>query len=122
MFRNRLLLAAAVLGGTLFLGSMVQAAPPVRPMPRPPVVVNRPALPNPAPNNRMPGWDWWRTYPYSPYNAWRNPYWYYPYTPYVVPPYYYYGAGYYNGVSTYSNDGNLPPVPMPAAPAVPAVP
>ena len=40
----------------------------------------------------MPGWDWWRTYPYSSYNAWRNPYWYYPYTPYVVYPYYYQGV------------------------------
>jgi uncharacterized protein (TIGR03000 family) len=26
------------------------------------------------PPNRMPGWDWWRTYPWSPYNYGRNPY------------------------------------------------
>jgi uncharacterized protein (TIGR03000 family) len=32
----------------------------------------------------MPGWDWWRIYPWSPYNYGRNPYnpaWY----PYVAP-------------------------------------
>jgi uncharacterized protein (TIGR03000 family) len=26
------------------------------------------------PPNRMPGWDWWRTYPWSPYKYGRNPY------------------------------------------------
>jgi uncharacterized protein (TIGR03000 family) len=26
------------------------------------------------PGNRMPGWDWWRIYPWSPYNYGRNPY------------------------------------------------
>jgi uncharacterized protein (TIGR03000 family) len=43
----------------------------------------------------MPGWDWWRTYPWSPYNYGRNPYnpiiYPYPYVagyPYpVYPPY-----------------------------------
>jgi uncharacterized protein (TIGR03000 family) len=30
----------------------------------------RPAFPP----NRMPGWDWWRIYPWSPYNYGRNPY------------------------------------------------
>jgi uncharacterized protein (TIGR03000 family) len=34
----------------------------------------------PYPPNRMPGWDWWRTYPWSPYNYGRNPY-----NPIVVP-------------------------------------
>jgi hypothetical protein len=47
------------------------------------------------------GSDWWKIYPWSPYNAWKNPYWYppyntnypyppdqaYPYTPYPAPPY-----------------------------------
>jgi hypothetical protein len=39
------------------------------------------------------GSDWRRTYPWSPYNAWSNPYWYppynrsYPYPPYQVYPY-----------------------------------
>ena len=59
-------------------------------------------------NNHMPGWDWWRIYPYSPYNYGRNPYNpiitpypnpYYPppyYGPYYNPPYvspYVYGPG-----------------------------
>jgi uncharacterized protein (TIGR03000 family) len=47
------------------------------------------------PPNRMPGWDWWRIYPYSPYNYGRNPYnpIVYPYvapypvySPYYAPP------------------------------------
>jgi uncharacterized protein (TIGR03000 family) len=45
-------------------------------------VVARPVYPR----SRMPGWDWWRTYPWSPYNYGRNPYnpaWYgYPYPAY----------------------------------------
>jgi uncharacterized protein (TIGR03000 family) len=42
--------------------------------------------PQPFPPNRMPGWDWWRIYPWSPYNYGRNPYnpAIIPY-PYVVP-------------------------------------
>ena len=37
--------------------------------------------------NRMPGSDWWRIYPWSPYNAWNNRYWYPPYNPnYPYPP------------------------------------
>jgi hypothetical protein len=45
-------------------------------------------------NGVRPGSDWWRIYPWSPYNAWRNPYWYppynkfYPYPPYQAYPYY----------------------------------
>jgi uncharacterized protein (TIGR03000 family) len=38
---------------------------------------------------RMPGWDWWRTYPWSPYNYGRNPY-----NPIVVPPPYVMPYGY----------------------------
>jgi uncharacterized protein (TIGR03000 family) len=54
-----------------------------------------------TPSNRMPGWDWWRTYPWSPYNYGRNPYnpIVYPYVepypvlmPYAEP----YGYGAYN--------------------------
>jgi uncharacterized protein (TIGR03000 family) len=45
----------------------------------------------------MPGWDWWRIYPWSPYNYGRNPYnpIVYPYVqPYpVYQPYYDYGGG-----------------------------
>lgn len=33
------------------------------------------------PPGHMPGWDWWRTYPWSPYNYGRNPY-----NP-IIPPY-----------------------------------
>jgi uncharacterized protein (TIGR03000 family) len=34
-----------------------------------------------------PGQDWWRIYPWSAYNAWRNIYWYPPYnTNYPFPP------------------------------------
>lgn len=44
------------------------------------VRVNRPV--NNLSINHPPGWDCWRTYPWSPYNAWRNrywnPYWCYP--------------------------------------------
>ena len=42
------------------------------------------------PPNRMPGWDWWRIYPWSPYNYGRNPYnpaWV-PYPYYAPYPYY----------------------------------
>jgi uncharacterized protein (TIGR03000 family) len=42
--------------------------------------------PSPFPPNRMPGWDWWRIYPYSPYNYGRNPYNPIIY-PYYVDPY-----------------------------------
>jgi uncharacterized protein (TIGR03000 family) len=37
----------------------------------------------------MPGWDWWRTYPWSPYNYGRNPYnpAYVAYPVYAYPPY-----------------------------------
>ena len=43
--------------------------------------LGRPLVRRPVyPPNRMPGWDWWRTYPWSPYNYGRNPY-----NPIVVP-------------------------------------
>lgn len=44
--------------------------------------------PNRINPNHPPGWDWWRIYPWSPYNAWRNPYWYPPYNWYY-PTWYY---------------------------------
>jgi uncharacterized protein (TIGR03000 family) len=59
--------------------------------------------------NHMPGWDWWRIYPWSPYNYGRNPYnpIIYPYiqpypvyTPYPVP--------YSYGVPDYSYDQGAP--------------
>jgi uncharacterized protein (TIGR03000 family) len=59
---------------------------------RPLYRVYRPAVYAP---NRMPGWDWWRTYPWSRYNYGRNPYnpaivpypYVYPYSYPVYPPY-----------------------------------
>jgi len=119
MFRK--LLFSAGLGGAFWFGSAgsAQAAPPAfRPMPQPPVV-NRPGLPNPIPNPRPPGWDWWRTYPWSNYNAWRNRYWYYPYTPYVVPPYYYPAAA--PSVNNYYYPDTTV-APVPAVPSVPVQP
>src|SRR5262249_8108521 len=68
----------------------------VRPNPHP---LTRPTV-HPQYNGTRPiGWDWWRIYPWSPYNAWKNSYWYppyntnypfppdgaYPYNPYLVP-------------------------------------
>jgi uncharacterized protein (TIGR03000 family) len=69
--------------------------------------------------NRMPGWDWWRTYPWSPYNYGRNPYnpaWY-PYPAYYTQPYPVYipsGPTMYTGSATYSDsaypgDGTMYP-------------
>jgi hypothetical protein len=72
-----------------------------------PVIINRPSVvpasrpayqpavyPNYNGGSRPIGWDWWRTYPYSNYNAYRNLYWYppynynYPYAPASAYPYY----------------------------------
>lgn len=73
------------------------------------------------PANHMPGWDWWRIYPYSPYNYGRNPYnpiilpYPYPYPyPYVLPqPYPVYVPSYGTASSG---------LPVPAVPPVPPVP
>ena len=57
---------------------------PVRPNPLP---QNRPTVYPPFNGTRPIGEDWWRTYPWSPYNAWKNPYWYPPYNNnYPYPP------------------------------------
>jgi hypothetical protein len=46
------------------------------------------------PGNQPIGGDWWRINSRSPYNPWRNPYWYpphshyYPYPPIQMYPYY----------------------------------
>jgi uncharacterized protein (TIGR03000 family) len=72
-----------------------------------------------------PGWDWWRIYPWSPYNYGRNPYnpaWVpygypspYPYTNYYPPPYY---PGYASGPgpSYYSGGTPTPSVNMMSIP------
>jgi hypothetical protein len=57
---------------------------PVRPNPLP---LDRPTVSPPSIGTRPLGEDWWRTYPWSPYNAWKNPYWYPPYNNnYPYPP------------------------------------
>jgi len=79
-------LCGLLVGG--FLVGQAMAAPPKqvigRPMPGPGGMV-MPNLTPPSPlgqnispygpnNQHMPGWDWQRTYPWSPYNYGRNPY------------------------------------------------
>src|SRR5262249_28710098 len=94
--RYGLALAAGCLTVVAVSAQPVCAAPPAglhRPN-VPPVYVPRNPLPvrppagNPYYNGTRPiGGDWWRTYPWSPYNAWRNPYWYPPYNNnYPYPP------------------------------------
>src|SRR5262249_21523666 len=122
--RNILGLAA---GGLLLVAASAEpagaaqyvAARPANPSPKPPVRARpapaaqygvaarpgvasaqvRPTVNLPYNGTRPIGGDWWRIYPWSPYNAWRNPYWYppynsyypfppdgaYPYNPYPVP-------------------------------------
>jgi uncharacterized protein (TIGR03000 family) len=92
---KRVYMAAFVLGCLFALAAPAHAGlfrpgPPFRPI-TPPL---RPATPPMRPDidpNRMPGWDWWRIYPWSPYNYGRNPYnpiiIPYPY-PYPYPPLY----------------------------------
>src|SRR5262249_23128591 len=69
-----------------------------------------PPISPPNRETRMPGSDWWRIYPWSPYNAWRNPYWYppynrnYPYPPDVAYPVYPYPV---------PQPVPLPPLPIP---------
>ena len=49
--------------------------------------LNQSALNHSAHYGSQPiGRDWWRIYPWSPYNAWRNPYWYPPYNNYYPFP------------------------------------
>src|SRR5262245_36261544 len=73
-------LAAAALAGAALLALAEPAGATIfRGGFRPAVI--RPAGYRPTPN-RMPGWDWWRTYPWSPYNYGRNPY-----NPIILPPY-----------------------------------
>lgn len=83
-------LAAMGFAGALVMavGSEVWAGPPARmpagfPAGRPALAggsaghrnIFVPGMPTPRPD-RMPGWDWWRTYPWSPYNYYNpnNPY------------------------------------------------
>jgi hypothetical protein len=92
-FMYQLLGVAA--GGLVMLTAFAQPAKAAQPITtaRPYVVpATRPATqpyvyPQYNGGSRPIGWDWWRTYPYSQYNAWQNPYWYPPYnTNYPYPP------------------------------------
>jgi uncharacterized protein (TIGR03000 family) len=80
--------AGAALWAIGGFGAIASAAPPGRMMPRPAPVQQHM---NPG---MMPGQDWWKIYPWSAYNAWRNPYWYppyntnYPFAPNQAYPYY----------------------------------
>ena len=86
-------------GGLLLIAASAQPAsaawpaapdrPSVSPTYRPANTLpgRRPPTYPPNHETRMPGSDWWRTYPWSPYNAWKNPYWYPPYNRnYPYPP------------------------------------
>jgi uncharacterized protein (TIGR03000 family) len=100
----------ALLSGGAFLCTDVAQAqygrfrpPPIRPP------IDRP--------NHMPGWDWWRIYPWSPYNYGRNPYNpirppYYPYPPIYAPTVAttYVGPNYYGA----SAAGTQEPIPHPS--------
>ena len=103
MNRIRLLLLAFTCALVLGLPDPATAGPyrPLRPWrPLRPV---RPVVPG-----RLPGWDWWRTYPWSPYNYGRNPY-----NPIILPypyPYYPYYGGYspaYQGGPTATPYGHV---------------
>jgi uncharacterized protein (TIGR03000 family) len=106
-FARRLTAVAAgvlVTGGAL--AATADAAPPHRAMPQPRVLpqvtgrgiqtynYNQARWNRPYNPNHMPGWDWWRTYPYSPYNYY-NPYNYYSPYYYGRYPYAPIGYGYY---------------------------
>jgi uncharacterized protein (TIGR03000 family) len=86
---NTTRLFLGLMTGSLLLVGNAQAAP------QPTPAGMRPAV---SPNRGMqmrPGQDWWRIYPWSAYNAWRNAYWYPPYnTSYPFPPSQAYPGGY----------------------------
>ena len=72
----------------------------------------RPSIYPPNHETRMPGSDWWRIYPWSPCNAWKNPYWYPPYNGnYPYPP-----DAAYPDYSYPVSPVPLPPVPLPPVP------
>ena len=94
--RNILGLAA---GGLILVAASAQPARAAQPgAPFRPGVPSAQVRPNPLPQTRPTvapqyrgtppiGGDWWRIYPWSPYNAWKNPYWYPPYNKnYPFPP------------------------------------
>jgi hypothetical protein len=63
--------------------------------------------------SRPIGWDWWRTYPYSDYNVWRNSYWYLPYNTNYLYPSQVYPYNYNTNPALLPPVPELPPVPQP---------
>src|SRR5262249_47721120 len=101
-----------------------QPGVPARPaMPSAPVGPNLqlPTRPTVFPQHHgtRPGSDWWRIYPWSPYNTWRNPYWYPPYNyNYPFPPdaaYPYNPAAYPYNPYVIPQPYPVPPVPFPGS-------
>ena len=112
----------ALIGATLLFGGVqapAQTPPPIRIQPIPEKPGRIPGRRPPRPPVPPPGWDWWRIYPWSPYNYGRNPYnpiWIYPYpsyrysrTPYMLPTY-----------PSYPVDGGLNTAPSASPPAAAA--
>ena len=86
-------------GSLILVAASAQPARAAQPgAPFRPGVPSAQVRPNPLPQTRPTvapryhgtppiGGDWWRIYPWSPYNAWKNPYWYPPYNNnYPFPP------------------------------------
>jgi hypothetical protein len=112
--------------GSLIL--VAASAPPARAAqpgaPFRPGVPSAQVRPNPLPQTRPTvapqyrgtppiGGDWWRIYPWSPYNTWKNPYWYPPYNNnYPFPPDGAYSQPPYRAPRPY-------PVPLPGAASAP---
>src|SRR5438093_452151 len=98
-----MLMRASVAAGLLALAAVLapgrlEAASPARQVVRPRPIGERPLMPiqpvGPRSNpGIVPGSDWWRIYPWSPYNYGRNPYNPAYYSPYTS-PYYQQGYGY----------------------------
>jgi uncharacterized protein (TIGR03000 family) len=115
MKRTLLPLAALLLGAASAEAQMFRGVPHVSSY--------HPVMPVMNPQH-MPGWDWWRIYPWSPYNYGRNPYnpiilpypmYYsgYPY-PLYVPPAPGYASGYAGAVPQLSQPSPVQPTAGPA--------
>ena len=112
-----LLLIAAAAQPASAAGPAAPGRPSVSPAYGPATTLpgRRPPVYPPNYDTRMPGSDWWRIYPWSPYNAWQNPYWYPPYNRnYPYPP----GAAY----PVYPYPVPSPAPPLPDRPALPDLP
>lgn len=124
---RNLTMASLVVAGLFVAAPLVQAGP----MPFAPTVQR--VTPNfqrtvPSGLRGMPGSDWWRTYPWSPYNYFNpnnpyspyynrypNPYPYYPYNVYPVTVYSNYGATYVPSYNQGMYSQNMPYAPTESA-------